>query len=182
MGTCRWFGSAGASAGCQCVDGVVGEDEAEAGLVGSVVVDGELEGVVELALQRFWGAGDVHGLQDRECVQEIEGLLGLDHGCRLQVVQLCELGGAVGFEGVEAAAEPVAEGAVGGLEFLDEPVLPGGQVRDLLPQRRRPPGVGLLSFVGRAGVATPDEGATVGLKTRVAMTWPRASMRASSRT
>jgi hypothetical protein len=160
MGTCSRFGGAGA--GGQPVNGVVCEDEAEAGLVGSVVVDGELERVVELALDSFRGLGDVYGLQDREGVEEIDGLLGLDHGCRHQVVQLSDLGGAVGFEGVEAAAEPVAEGAVGGFQFLDEPVLPGGQVRDLLPQRRRAPRFGLLAFAGRTGEAAPEVGVPVG--------------------
>ena len=44
------------------------------------------------------------------------------------------LGGAFGFEGVEAVAESFAEGPVvwvGGLEFGDEPVLAGGQIGDL---------------------------------------------------
>jgi hypothetical protein len=144
------------------VDGVVAEDEAEAGLVGSDIVDGELERVVELAPQRFWRVGDVHGLQDREGVEEIDGLLGHDRGGRFQIVQLSELAGAVGFEGVEAAAEPVAEGAVGGLQFFDEPVLPSGQVGDLVPQRRGSSCVGLLSLVGCAGEATPEVGVPVG--------------------
>ena len=56
---------------------------------------------------------------------------------RSSVFEGCEVGGLVGafgFEGVEAAAEPVAEGpvaGVGGFEFGDEPVLTGGQVGDL---------------------------------------------------
>jgi hypothetical protein len=49
---------------CQGLHGVVCQDEAEAGLVGAVVADGELERVVELALDRFRGFRDVHLLED----------------------------------------------------------------------------------------------------------------------
>jgi hypothetical protein len=46
-------------------DVVVGEDDAESGLVGPVVVDLELEGVVQLALDALGRLGDVDVLQDR---------------------------------------------------------------------------------------------------------------------
>src|SRR5205814_7592270 len=46
------------------VDGVVGEGEAVAGMVGAVVVDLELQGVVELALDAFGCLGDVDAGQD----------------------------------------------------------------------------------------------------------------------
>jgi hypothetical protein len=57
------YGGAGGHLG-ECVDGVVGEGEAEAGVVGTVVVDLELEGVVELALEAFGRLGDVDSGED----------------------------------------------------------------------------------------------------------------------
>jgi hypothetical protein len=47
------------------LDGVVGEDQAEAGVVGPLVVDLELEGVVQLALDLLGRLGDGDLAEDR---------------------------------------------------------------------------------------------------------------------
>jgi hypothetical protein len=66
MGTRFGLADAGARRGPgECVDGVVGEGEAEAGVVGAVVVDLKLEGLVELALEALGRLGDVDALENR---------------------------------------------------------------------------------------------------------------------
>ncbi|HEV7976547.1 hypothetical protein [Amycolatopsis sp.] len=73
--------------------------------------------------------------------------------------------GAFGFQGVEAVAKPVAEaavGGVGGFQFGDEPVLPGGEVVDLLGQRLGAAGVGVLLAARLLGEAVAEEGVAVG--------------------
>jgi hypothetical protein len=55
--------------GGQRVGGVVGEDEPEAGLVGAVVVDLELKGVVELALDRLGRLSDGDIVEDGQAVE-----------------------------------------------------------------------------------------------------------------
>jgi hypothetical protein len=50
MGTWLWLVGDVVSGGCQGWDCAVGQDEAEPCLVWSVVVDGQLERVVQLAL------------------------------------------------------------------------------------------------------------------------------------
>ena len=65
MGTVGgWPGGGAAGGGGQRVEGVIGEDEAEPGLVGAVVVDLELQRVVQLALGAFGRLGDVDVFED----------------------------------------------------------------------------------------------------------------------
>ncbi len=69
------------------------------------MVDGELQGVVELALDPFGRFGDVDVFEDRERVEQTDLLLLLGRdGLGLQVVEFGDLVGAVGFESFEATA------------------------------------------------------------------------------
>lgn len=105
MGT-RFGFSCGGTGGRQGerVDGVVGEGEAEARLVGAVIVDLELESVVELALETLRRVGDVHAGEDGQGVEQVEVWFGLAGQGFLQFCELASLVVAFGFEGVEAAA------------------------------------------------------------------------------
>jgi hypothetical protein len=94
----------GDRAGGQRLDGVVGEDEPEPGLIGPVVVDLELQGVVELALDRFGRLGDVDAGEDRHGVEQFDVPPRLHVGGGSELDELSGLLGAFGFEGVEAAA------------------------------------------------------------------------------
>lgn len=92
--------------------------------------------------------------QDREGVEEADVLHRLPPRRLFEVVEFGGLGGAFGFECVEATAEPVSEGPVadvGGFEFGDEPVLPCGEVLDLGLQQRTPSGASAVTPVGEVG-------------------------------
>ncbi len=71
--------------GGQGFDGVVGEDEPEAGAVGALEVDLELEGVIQLALDAFGRLGDVDAFQDRKRVEQADVL------CRLLLRRPCQV-------------------------------------------------------------------------------------------
>jgi len=65
-----------------------------------------------------------------------------------EVVELRQLGLSLGFEGVEAATQPIPKGAIGGVggfQFFDEPVLAGGEVGDLVAQCSGSLGLGALT-------------------------------------
>jgi hypothetical protein len=64
--------------------GGVGENEAEASLIGAVIVDLELKGVVELALEMLRCHGDLDVFQDRQGVEQVDVLARLrrDGGVR----------------------------------------------------------------------------------------------------
>jgi hypothetical protein len=145
-------------------EAVVGEDQAEVGLVGSGVVDLELQSVVKAALEVLGRLGDVDVLEDGQGVDEALVLGGLGP------VGVCQVGVGlsgwpVRFEGVETATQPVAEGSIRGvgvLQFSDEPVLPACQVFDLGADRVASGGVGLSLLVGQGGGAAPQVGVAVG--------------------
>jgi hypothetical protein len=75
------------------------------------------------------------------------------------------LGSTFSFQGVEAAAQPIAEGAVGGVggfQFGDEPVLAGDQIIDQRLDERAATGVDVALPVGHLGEAGAKVGVPVG--------------------